>query len=496
VKPVRNPLLWRWGLLVALALLILAAGLHSGHSVGDEGLVREGLCRQLLAGETPGRQGVISSVWWAPFPTLVLLPVVFLLPGAQASLACLLISALFGAGTVILLEQALRMWGAGRWRWLMALGVGCNPAFLQHCWSGSSLPMTTCFLVLCLYSLTTWVQGRRLGDLIWFAFGSAFLLGTSYEMSGWVLATIVVLALEEWRRTVSAQEKTAVLTVALLPAGYTVLLWLLMCWLIMGDPLYAMRSLLAPGPGPGGGSVPPDLAWWCYAVLAGWMGIILAQALRRHDRSGVCLAVLGLTLPGAAGLLAWRDLLWDAAPLLFCLYPAIALTLGYGLVKGGRTGRLNRGWGWMVAAIPLATGFVPLLGELPPAPRALPPHTRHPVAGAAYGPEWLADLERHVEERTPFAKVFVCGYESFALLKGTPSRIFEHALDFNFDKAKRDYYGHVLYLLVHRPDQRHAMDSVHWKYRNIYVQGGRDTLYDSDWGDWRLFELVQASAPK
>jgi hypothetical protein len=108
----------------------------------------------------------------------------------------------------------------------------------------------------------------------------------------------------------------------------------------------------------------------------------------------------------------------------------------------------------------------------------------------------LADLERHVEERTPFAKVFVCGYESFALLKGTPSRIFEHALDFNFDKAKRDYYGHVLYLLVHRPDQRHAMDSVHWKYRNIYVQGGRDTLYDSDWGDWRLFELVQASAPK
>ena len=74
----------------------------------------------------------------------------------------------------------------------------------------------------------------------------------------------------------------------------------------------------------------------------------------------------------------------------------------------------------------------------------------------------------------------------------TGSLFFVPSLDLNFNKAREDYYGHRLFVLVHRPEGRSAMDSVHWKFYRIYIQGSRTTLYDSDWGPWRLFEIVQA----
>jgi hypothetical protein len=492
-----------------LAALILAAGSYVGYAVGTEGHVRVGICRELLAGHTAGRQGVISSVWWAPFPTLATLPLVFLLPSGDALLACQLLSALAGAGAILLLEQALRKWNAGRWRRLLVAGMALNPAFLVACWTGASAPLLVGLLVLSLYSLTTWVRARRLRDLIWFGLGSAFLLGSSFEMSGWVLAGVLVLVVEEWRRRVVRQEKGAVLIVAFLPLAYTLALWVLMCWLIMGDPVYAARSLFGRGPGPGSGLVLSDTLWWSYIGLAVLATLTLAAAIRRHDRSGVCLAVLGLALPGAAGLLAWRDRLWETAPLLTSLLPAAALAVGYWLVGGagplsvcptgtgdhGDPRRTTTGTPdgrarpapvvWLAAALPLALGWLPALAR--PAPRAV-------AAPAPLESSWLPQLEHHVLQRSKFAKVFVCGFEGFALLRDTSSTVFVRSLDFNFDKAKRDYYGQVLYLLVRRPEQRNAMDSIHWKYRHIYVQGGQETLYDSDWGDWRLFELIQVAA--
>lgn len=66
------------------------------------------------------------------------------------------------------------------------------------------------------------------------------------------------------------------------------------------------------------------------------------------------------------------------------------------------------------------------------------------------------------------------------------------ALDFNFNRAVADYRGHHLFLLVHKPEGRSAMDSVHWKFDAIYELGDRATLYEDDFGPWRLYEIIQA----
>ena len=88
--------------------------------------------------------------------------------------------------------------------------------------------------------------------------------------------------------------------------------------------------------------------------------------------------------------------------------------------------------------------------------------------------------------------MFVCGYGSFLLLGQDGGDVFLHALDFNFNKAKADYPGHVLFVLIHRPEGRYAADSIHWRFRDVFALGQRGTLYDGDWGDWRLFEIIQA----
>ena len=88
--------------------------------------------------------------------------------------------------------------------------------------------------------------------------------------------------------------------------------------------------------------------------------------------------------------------------------------------------------------------------------------------------------------------MFVAGFEGLLLLGVKDAGVFLPSLDFDFSKAKNDYHGHRLYLMVRRPVGRSAADSIHWKYGGAYAFGGDWTLYDGDFGDWRLFEIIQA----
>ena len=104
----------------------------------------------------------------------------------------------------------------------------------------------------------------------------------------------------------------------------------------------------------------------------------------------------------------------------------------------------------------------------------------------------LTPVERYVMGKSRYAKVFVCGYDSLLISNRDKESVFISTLDFDLEKAKKEYRGYALYVLVRRPVGRSAEDSIHWKYNGIYNFGAQGALYDSDWGDWRLFEIIQA----
>lgn len=474
---------WQWWALWALvAALYLAVAMGHGLEAGSDGLIRDGICRQMLANQTAGRQGLVSSVWWGPVSTLSVLPGAFVMRDDAAGLGPVATSAWFGAGVLLLLERALRRRGAGAWRLVLVAAVGLDPSFVHECTTGTAAPLAIALIVAATDALVGWLEARRLRDLVAAGLALALLVATGFDVWGWVAAGILVLAVAELRRRRERGERRAVLILGLLPLVYVLGLWLLLCWLIMGDPFYLVRSLADSGPGPGRGfALPGPLAAWYGALMALAVGNAL-MAVARRRRGEVALALLVLALPATAGLMAGRGWLWTPAPLLSALPALLAFSLGRTLV-GRQGGGLT---GWAIGAAAVAACLV-LAVRLPPGRQAAA--TGAPAYETAQG---LQALERHVRERSPFAKVFVCGYDSFGLLRDNGSATFVHAMDFNFDKAKRDYYGHALFVLVRHPEQRYAMDSVHRKYPRVFIQGGPDTLYDSDWGDWRLFEMIQA----
>ena len=474
---------WRWWAIWALvAALYLAVAIGRGLEAGSDGLIRDGICRQMLANQTAGRQGLVSSVWWGPASTLSVLPAAFVLRDDPAGLGPVATSAWFGAGVLLLLERALRRRGAGAWRLALVAAVGLDPAFVHECTSGTVTPLAIVLIVAATEALVGWLEERRLRDLVLAGLALAGLMATGFDVWGWAAAGILVLAVTEMRRPREQGERRAVLILGLLPLVYVLGLWLLLCWLIMGDPFYLLRSLADSGPGPGRDfALPGPTARWYGGLMVLAVGnALLALTRRRHGE--VALALLVLALPATAGLLAGRGWLWTPAPLLAALPALLAFSLGRTLV-----GRRDVDFmGWALGAAAVAACLI-LTVRLPTAKQAA--KTGVPAFETARG---LQALERHVCDRSPFAKVFVCGYDSFGFLRGSGSATFVHAMDFNFDKAKRDYYGHALFVLVRHPEQRYAMDSVHRKYPRIFIQGGPDTLYDSDWGEWRLFEMIQA----
>ena len=470
---------------ILLALLLFAVGLLGLGSVSTEARIRDVACLRLLADTTDGRQALVSSVWWAPLPTLARLPFVFLIKAEHPPVASILVSALFGAGTLALLSQVLLGWNSRRSRLLMMAGLAVNPFFLAECVNGSSGTLVIFLTVLVAYGLLTWTEKRSLKSLSVFGLAVGLLLISSAEMVLWVVAALFLLVVHEERSGASRAERKAVILLAVFPAIYAVGIWVLANWLIMGDALYFVRSLLFAGP-VRGALTAGDLGSSLFLLLCGMGGAVLTgDALLRRDGRGLCLGLLAVAPLGVAWILSLRHYLWETVPLVFSLLPLGVLSLGY-LLKSRPA--MAGGLRTTVAAMPLIMAG---LAWQVPGTAAFGYGRSGADQMVSEGAAWQSRIGAHVLRQSPFSKVFVCGYGSFGLLGARDDRLFVHSLDFNFYRAAHDYVGHSMYMLVHRPVGRMAMDSIHWKYDMLYTQGAYSTLYYGDWGDWRLFEIIR-----
>jgi hypothetical protein len=129
----------------------------------------------------------------------------------------------------------------------MTPALAISPFFLNKCVNGSSGTTIIFLSMLTAYGLIQWSIARKLRALIYFGMGSALLVLTNFEMAAWlaiaVLLAIADIALCPFKR----KQKEAALILCMLPLAYTISLWILMNWLIMGDGFYFLRSLFSRG---------------------------------------------------------------------------------------------------------------------------------------------------------------------------------------------------------------------------------------------------------
>lgn len=463
-------------LLAALLLAVLAP--LRPDWLAPAAWTHEGICRELLAGTTEGRQALVGSLWHAPLPTLAGLPAAALIPRQAAPLAARVTAA---AALACLL---LVLWRFTRRRLPPAAAVLAWLGFLALPGTGAltgdpQLCVTLAAAIATLVKLADWRESRRLKDLIKFAFALALLGLCGGALGGWSLLLALALPLIALFDPALRPRFQGLLVLGALPLFYGVAVWALMSRLILFDSLYAWRFLrhgLASWQGWAAVRLPADVALAGAAcALAGMAGALS----KRH--AAAALGALGVALAGwhlllQAGGLAWATDAAAGAMGLTAMLTCIALA-------PARPGPLKLGWGLL--PLLLAAALHAWSAPAPARPTAA-------MQRDAARRDVLDAVESYVTARTPYGRVFVCGYQGLALLEGRARRLFVPNLDLHIDVLRRGYRRQNLFLLVPRPVADATLECAVWRYRDIYAHGAPRALFAGDWADWRLYEIVSA----
>ena len=208
--------------------------------------------------------------------------------------ASLLVSALFAAACLLLLEGILRKWGVGRSRYLMTAAMLAHPRFLESCFDGSSVTTVIFLVTLTAFSLVQWTEERKMRHLIYFGLGNGFLAAMNFEMLAWLAAVLVLFVADLLPAKLERRQKEAAIILVLIPPLYTVGLWMLMNRLIMGDALYFLKSLYAAWDRREFFETAQAAVslndWLATAVCA----LVIVLAVFQRRRSGAWLGVLGM----------------------------------------------------------------------------------------------------------------------------------------------------------------------------------------------------------
>ncbi|NLF22129.1 MAG: hypothetical protein GX590_03125 [Lentisphaerae bacterium] len=473
---------WIPALLAAVAFSVVLT--PAGDALPVQTWTFEGICRELVAGTTEGRQALVGSLWHAPLPTLVGLPGAALLPrGASIPLVArgtTFLALFFLAYTLLrFCRRQFSMWPAMLF-WLACLLL---LARLPGLTTQPQMAVTLAVAAATVLKFADWFDGRRLGDLVKFSFALALLALCGAHLAGWTLLLALLLPLVALLDPALRPRLQGLLILGLLPVLYAMSIWLLMSRLMLADAIYPWRALIHTPPAwtgwPAAGMAPHHLgAVACCALLGG-------LAACRRDRRTALLGVSGVAL------LVWHTVLQ-----------------GYGLAwaTGPAAGLLT-----LMALLTLASA----LGVLAARPHTVP--LRHRLAVAGVGLVFLAlcipprgssptlamqdrqtqrrlldAVEHYVESRTPYGRVFICSYRGLGLLEGDARERFVACLDLHVDALRERYHRQNLFLLVPRPEADAAFECAVWRYHDIYGHGAARALFAGDWGDWRLYEIITA----
>ena len=263
--------------------------------------------------------GAIGFVW-PPLPSLLDMPILllhnwfpFLITQAFAGSVE---AALFGAGTVVLLNLAMRRAGVIMpIRWIVLAVWLVNPMTAIYSTQGMSEAPFVFFVIATFLQFMRWADSRRPQDLA--LLGVLAGLGTLCRVEMIPVALVLaggVLFCTLGRRISWKEVETRVLLYGL-PMLFTLGLWLGSSWVIEHDPLFFVhsaygtvsQSVATNGYGvsasaysqwPSAFAFTGKASFLLYPAVTVLMGLVLLRAIvGRHRRPAVVLLMLGLPVP-------------------------------------------------------------------------------------------------------------------------------------------------------------------------------------------------------
>ncbi|NLW51517.1 MAG: hypothetical protein GXY85_11855 [Candidatus Brocadiaceae bacterium] len=292
-------------LAIGLACALLLIDPTPAHHYSLEARQRTALAADVISGASRGTQGLVGSLHLAPLPTIVvvligLIPFVPITP---------LLNSVAAAGAAALLAAYVHaVWRAHgvhpALRYSAVVAIMLLPPVAVSVRAGATSMVFVALTVCACGALGEWLRTASLRQLSL----SAIFLGLAVitRWQGLVLAAaatgVVALGAAVHRRGWSYVEGTSI-TYAV-PGAYTALLWIGGNWLVLGNPLFFLRSLgsaAVPGPHGAWSVLAADCPWALIAIMAGFCcsvqiaGAVLRRSAWRHpaDVAACCaLAVL------------------------------------------------------------------------------------------------------------------------------------------------------------------------------------------------------------
>jgi hypothetical protein len=183
---------------------------------------------------------------WPPVPTLVQLPFVLIAPLNTYGIAGNLTSALFMAGTLLVLYKVCRLLHVGVVGSLVLVALCMsNPMILFYGSNGMSEAVALFFYMLSIYYLVRYLSERRILPLINMGMSVGLAIMSRWEMV--VLAIVcagsiaIAAFLQKTKKPLAHSESRLLIYGS--PVAFAVAVWLMLNMLIMGDPLHFMKSV-------------------------------------------------------------------------------------------------------------------------------------------------------------------------------------------------------------------------------------------------------------
>lgn len=228
------------GLLMFLAFAVLYGVIGYRITIEQHVVVFDALDRltraYLVWHNDPPKLAAIGFLF-PPLTTFVFLPFAAVKPLATSLVALPVMTALFSALTVVMVDRTLaRCEMALILRIPVLLAFALNPLWVFYSGNGMSEVVYLAFLAFSVYSFVSWYETTEPRYLIAAGFGISVLILTRYAFIIWAVLVAVLIGVALVRRRASRIEVEGSVVAYAAPVMYALALWVLFNALIVGDP--------------------------------------------------------------------------------------------------------------------------------------------------------------------------------------------------------------------------------------------------------------------